>query len=476
MFRARVRRKKLTTCHRPSSGSEAGSLLQDAGAVHMHDSFGSFARAQASPHAGTSSRASSLPAVEHEAAPAAPAAAAPTRLSPFLVSSAFGSAAPQSNGLSSAKSSSASLFDSSIGIAPTELTSARASPRTEDGDSEDAASSQQRVAAAASKPKRPRAGTARPNPTTAAPTPAKKRAVFPDLMDTSSDGGDDSIESPPQQQIPQVPAQSQQRGPPSPTEQQFVGVPPLPANASVNQRLAFRQHHLHFSQLQVLAAALQNSSEGNSQATSGAATPTANGAGQIAPTPSQSTAIAALTGAGAINLVAKDAVVASRVISRLTSPPRDALFAPFRAPGSRPPLRLLVLGVPKVGAKSRVETQIKVSLVLVREKPDFAPSSPPSLAFDPASSMNSMANAQDGDDLRRDDLAVDQYVTLDGELDQGAGERYERVGTFSDVRLPGHLALKKKQRGGKPDETKTPGTLCFAQSHRRKLTKFVQTR
>lgn len=107
------------------------------------------------------------------------------------------------------------------------------------------------------------------------------------------------------------------------------------------------------------------------------------------------------------NLVAKDAFVASTVIPSISTP---ALSTLTQDSG----LRMLVLGVPLNGAKSRVETQIKISLALVR-------------------SLN-------GEEFEDEDV-----MTPDGGLDTTAGQGMERIGTWSHVKLPQFLALKKKK-------------------------------
>lgn len=110
------------------------------------------------------------------------------------------------------------------------------------------------------------------------------------------------------------------------------------------------------------------------------------------------------------NLVAKDAIVAAKVIEALVVPPKTTTG-----------LQLLVLGVPVVGAKSRVETQIKISLVLVGQKAG-------------------KVKAED------EEQSVEDLMTSDGGLQEGAGDQLNRIGTWSHVRLPKFLALKKKNK------------------------------
>ncbi|KAL8290396.1 hypothetical protein RQP46_002654 [Phenoliferia psychrophenolica] len=114
------------------------------------------------------------------------------------------------------------------------------------------------------------------------------------------------------------------------------------------------------------------------------------------------------------NLVAKDAVVAASFIPTLSSPANTAPLAQDHG------YKLLVLGVPTVGAKSRVETQIKISLVLVAPK------------------VKNEAVQAGGD--------LSHLVTSDGGLVENAGEGLMRVGSWSHVRLPKYLALKKKNK------------------------------
>lgn len=111
------------------------------------------------------------------------------------------------------------------------------------------------------------------------------------------------------------------------------------------------------------------------------------------------------------NLVAKDAVVASSIISSISTHPIS--HSQFSS------LQLLVLGVPTTGAKSRVETQIKISLVLVKPKVG-------------------------GNKIKRDQEGAEGWMTSDGGLSPDAGGSLERIGSWSHLRLPHYLALKKK--------------------------------
>lgn len=146
-------------------------------------------------------------------------------------------------------------------------------------------------------------------------------------------------------------------------------------------------------------------------------------------------------GAGAVNLVARDAVLAAKLIPQGSAPSPDELVAAANSYGSAPVPELLVLGIPTIGAKSRVETQIKISLALVR--PQHA------------------IKREDGIDV--DGKAG--YVLLDGGLDTSAAKDLERIETWSHLRLPKHLALKSKEKKGpgviKPKPT-LPGTDPFS--------------
>jgi hypothetical protein len=128
------------------------------------------------------------------------------------------------------------------------------------------------------------------------------------------------------------------------------------------------------------------------------------------------------------NLVTKDAVIAAHSITSITSASSSATRVQLAQAG----LELLVLGIPIAGAKSRVETQIKISLVLVRTKIG--------VVVDPVP-------------RRGADLPGQRFITLDGGLEQAAGNDYERVGAWTHLRLPGILALKKKgKKQAKPGE------------------------
>ena len=132
---------------------------------------------------------------------------------------------------------------------------------------------------------------------------------------------------------------------------------------------------------------------------------------------------------GATSLVAKDAIVASTIISSVAVPAKTGFGGGFQ---------MLVLGVPASGAKSRVETQIKISLVLVQPK-----------------QLSGGRAVQ-----ARADLAG-ELTTLDGGLDGQAGEHLERIGSWSHVRLPHYLALKRKTKKQTKPDPPTDDTLLL---------------
>ncbi|GAA5872710.1 hypothetical protein JCM8547_006321 [Rhodosporidiobolus lusitaniae] len=141
-----------------------------------------------------------------------------------------------------------------------------------------------------------------------------------------------------------------------------------------------------------------------------------------------------LTPSGSVNLVARDAVQAAQLIPGLVKPAPGRGGEGGGAGGGAGGvggggMQLLVLGVPTVGAKSRVETQIKISLALVR--PLTSPTSSSS-SSSPSSSSSAEASA---------------YVQEDGGLDPRAGKEFERVGSWRYLRLPRFLALKAAKEG-----------------------------
>ncbi|KAK4048163.1 SPT3 Dosage dependent suppressor of Ty-induced promoter mutations-like protein [Microbotryomycetes sp. JL221] len=118
------------------------------------------------------------------------------------------------------------------------------------------------------------------------------------------------------------------------------------------------------------------------------------------------------------NLVTKDAVVVSKVLSKCSKPDRAI------ASNDKAGLELMVLGVPRFGAKSRVETQIKITLALVRPR------------------QQAIGKGE-----------CERFVAFDGSLDEQANDMYERVASWSHLKLPAAQALKKKsKKQAKPGE------------------------
>ncbi|BGP41845.1 SPT3 Dosage dependent suppressor of Ty-induced promoter mutations-like protein [Rhodotorula kratochvilovae] len=151
-------------------------------------------------------------------------------------------------------------------------------------------------------------------------------------------------------------------------------------------------------------ASLSRQSDGSTSSSSAAPAP----APPTAPS-SAARAVALATGGTTVNLVARDAVQAAHLI------PAHAAPSPAAVAGAE----LLVLGVPRMGAKSRVETQIKISLALVRPR-------------------GGVKLEQVGGRVS------DEMVMADGGLDARAAEELERLGSWTHLRLPKHLALKSK--------------------------------
>ncbi|GAA5853870.1 hypothetical protein JCM9279_005751 [Rhodotorula babjevae] len=131
-------------------------------------------------------------------------------------------------------------------------------------------------------------------------------------------------------------------------------------------------------------------------------------------TPSHAAKAALLNAAAgpSVNLVARDAVQAAHLIPTLASPAADTVTN----------AELVALGVPTLGAKSRVETQIKISLALVRPRDGGS------------------GGGGGGGGAR----VSDDMVMVDGGLDARAADDLERLGTWTHLRLPKNLALKSK--------------------------------
>ncbi|ORY73860.1 hypothetical protein BCR35DRAFT_306973 [Leucosporidium creatinivorum] len=148
---------------------------------------------------------------------------------------------------------------------------------------------------------------------------------------------------------------------------------------------------------------------------SSSTTTAAPNASATAPAPS-TTFIPPVASVGAsTNLVTKDAVIASHILTSIALPPRA---------GSQP-MELLVLGVPTIGAKSRVETQIKITLALVSTRPGVV------------STKDQAVGDGQG-------VPGGRFITPDGGLEYRADAEYERVGGWTHLRLPRLLAIKKK--------------------------------
>lgn len=175
------------------------------------------------------------------------------------------------------------------------------------------------------------------------------------------------------------------------------------------------------------------SRQGKTEASTAAARAGGSGLGSATPTTT--------------NLVTKDAIVAAAVISSLGTPAAASI-------SSASGLQLLVLGVPSVGAKSRVETQIKISLVLVGPKRGAS------------RRVKIEGEAEEGSQCQ------EGLTTSDGGLSEDAGRGLERIGSWSHIRLPKYLALKKINK-----KLIKPG--MYSQSPLAlvpRLTCFIQTR
>ncbi|GAA5940528.1 uncharacterized protein JCM15063_002363 [Sporobolomyces koalae] len=130
-----------------------------------------------------------------------------------------------------------------------------------------------------------------------------------------------------------------------------------------------------------------------------------------------------------VNLVSREAIQVTQLIPHQANPATSAITASTSTMSSAfaPSVKLLVLGVPTHGAKSRVETQIKISLSLVR----------------PFGGIKREGLAPDwAEDLVNEEGSIDPTI---------AAEQLERVGSWSHIRLPKYLALKSKIK----DDAKT---------------------
>lgn len=164
------------------------------------------------------------------------------------------------------------------------------------------------------------------------------------------------------------------------------------------------------------------------------------GASQV--NPSHAPHSSAPIGTG-VNLVSREAIQVTQLIPHQSNPSPSALTGSSASSSAyTPPVKLLVLGVPTHGAKSRVETQIKISLSLVR----------------PFGGIKREGHASDwADNLINEDGSVDSTI---------ASDELERIGTWSHIQIPKYLALKSRTKDdGKPTLGKklvNPGELKFS--------------
>ncbi|GAA5977606.1 hypothetical protein JCM10908_005036 [Rhodotorula pacifica] len=143
---------------------------------------------------------------------------------------------------------------------------------------------------------------------------------------------------------------------------------------------------------------------------------------------------------GIVNLVARDAVLTSKLIPSAATPSGDEIVAAASGQGQGAPPELLVLGVPTVGAKSRVETQIKITLALVR----------------PQQQQQGIKREEGVDSMMEGGKAG--WILPDGGLDERAARDLERVETWTHLRLPRHLALKSKEKKSATGAVKSKST------------------
>ncbi|GAA6015317.1 hypothetical protein JCM11491_001009 [Sporobolomyces phaffii] len=139
----------------------------------------------------------------------------------------------------------------------------------------------------------------------------------------------------------------------------------------------------------------------------------------------------AANGAG-VNLVSREAVQVHQLIPNQSNPPFSALTGSAASSSAyTPPVKLLVLGVPTHGAKSRVETQIKISLSLVR----------------PLGGIKREAGSRGGAAEWAENL-----INEEGSIDPAvASNELERIGSWTHIKIPKYLALKSKTKeDGKP--------------------------
>ncbi|GAA5981015.1 hypothetical protein JCM5350_000013 [Sporobolomyces pararoseus] len=145
--------------------------------------------------------------------------------------------------------------------------------------------------------------------------------------------------------------------------------------------------------------------------------------------PADSSSSAIVVPGTGVNLVSREAVQVTQLIPNQSNPPPSALTGSGASSSAyTPPVKLLVLGVPTVGAKSRVETQIKISLSLVR----------------PLGGIKREGNSSSewAENLINEEGSIDSNI---------ASDELERIGSWSHIRIPKYLALKSRTKeDGKP--------------------------
>jgi len=155
-----------------------------------------------------------------------------------------------------------------------------------------------------------------------------------------------------------------------------------------------------------------------------------------------------LAAANGVNLVSREAVQVTQLIPNQANPPMSDLTASTASSSAyTPPVKLLVLGVPTIGAKSRVETQIKISLSLVR----------------PVGGIKREGKSSEW---------AEELVNQDGSVDPTlAATALERIGSWSHIRIPQYLALKSK---AKDDGKGVAGKKATKQGELSPLSSFIQ--
>lgn len=188
------------------------------------------------------------------------------------------------------------------------------------------------------------------------------------------------------------------------------------ATTTRSSRASTREHSV--SRASDTSASSSSAAAPNQRAASGSSKAAAAAASKAAP----------FSSLGIVNLVARDAVLASKLIPTAAAPSGDELVAAVNGANGRAGAavpELLVLGVPTVGAKSRVETQIKITLALVRPQRGIK---------------------REDDGVGVVGIGKAAWILPDGGLDERAAQELERVETWTHLRLPKHLALKSKEK------------------------------